>query len=219
MALSLFKEVYFWFEMLAFLVAVIIVISGRAKHTVFTTLPVYLGYLVAFDIGLCFVEQDRLLTAAITNRLIIPSEFLYIQLLGFVLLRNRKLKNTVLFFTCAYLVMFIIDWSLLDLKRAGLYIRSYTVGVLGMVAVTIMLFYELLNSNRLLSFYKQPVFWLCAGVLIFYLGTLPIHIYWNLATKLDVAVLVKLKYIFDSMMCAMYLFFVISMLSFLWKKN
>jgi hypothetical protein len=118
----------------------------------------------------------------------------------------------MLAFIFIYLIFFIADELLYRETYSRLYLRSYLAGVLGLLVIIIMYGYELLNSDRLFRFYKQPEFWICAGVLLFYLGTLPFHLAWNVASVKFVRAYANTKGIFYFLICTMYVFFSISIL-------
>lgn len=218
MNITVFREYYFWFEVAALVIATIALVRGRVRRTAFRTVPFYLAFIIAFDIINNLLRDDRILVTNIINRLIIPAEFVYILLLGYLLLESKTLRKWIMGAIILYLILLAKDW-IFPSGKARLYVTSYTTGVLGLVVLCAVLYYELLNSSRLFAFYREPVFWFFTGVLIFYLGTLPIHLYWNLAATHDRELLIKLKNLFDTLMCIMYFFYSLSMLSFLWKKD
>lgn len=219
MSIIVIREYYFWFEVIALLIATTVVLKGAAKGTGFRTVPIYLGFIIMWDIIANLLRDDRILVTNIINRLVIPAEFIYILLLGYRILESKKLRQWILAGLTIYLLLFAKDWAFPSAGKARLYVISYTVGVMSLVLLCAFSYYELLNSNQLFTFYRQPVFWFLTGVIIFYLGTLPIHLYWNLAATHDRTLLIKLKHLFDTLMCIMYFFYSISMLCFLWKKD
>jgi|GEM_PF-7000360 len=219
MNLPVFNEYYFWFEVSTLIIATFVTLTGKVNIPAFKTISLYMLFIVAFEIIADLLEDDRVLTSNLINRLVIPAEFAYILMFGYVLVRNKKLKKAVLVSLLLYVVMLAKDWFFPSGAKASLYVASYTAGVLALLLLCAFLYYELLNSASLFKFYKQPVFLFFTGVTIFYLGTLPIHLYWNLASSHDIPLLIKLKHLFDGLMCTMYVFFSFSMLAFLWNKD
>jgi hypothetical protein len=216
---SVFGENFFWFEVLALAVSLGVVIFKRDMKSPFRTVVLYMAFIVAFEIIANMYRKDRILVIDTINRVVIPVEFLYMMFLGYFLLRSQKLRKWVLAAVAIYLLLFVKDLAFPSVGRARLLVTSYIAGVLGLTLVCAVLYYELLNSPRLEAFYREPVFWFFTGMLIFYLGTLPMHLYWNLASSRDVQLLIKLQALFNTLMCIMYVFFSVSMLSLLWKKD
>lgn len=216
---SVFGEFYFWLEVLAFITALAMVIMKRVTIPPFKTVCLYMGFIVISEIIANIFRKDRILVIDALNRIVVPVEFLYILFLGYLLLNSKQLRKWVLVAAAAYICLFITDLTISTVGKARLLVASYVTGVLGLTLLCAFLYYELLNSSRLSTFFREPVFWFFTGVLIFYLGTFPMHLYWNLATSRDVQLLIKLQALFNTLMCIMYIFYSISMLSFLWKKN
>jgi hypothetical protein len=204
-----FPNLYFLFEVLTLLLC--IVYAKRIKGSTIRLLPFYIGVIVLFDI-IAFYRRFSGLPNTWINDVVIPFEFCYLMLFCQSFLAKKGLRNISLLFVFIYLIFFAADEIIYRKTYSRLYLRSYLAGVIGLLVIIVMYVYELLNSDRLFRFYRQPEFWICAGVLLFYLGTLPFHLAWNVASVKFAKAYINTKGIFYSLICIMYLFFSISIL-------
>ena len=207
---TLLREYYFWFEILAFLVSLFV--WGKLQFTRLSTLPFYLAFILLMEVITFYMKLNRQMSNTIINSLLIPVEFVYLLLLLRSFLNDRRLKKVVVMIVLAYLLILTIDLLYYRETYLRLYLRSYITGVCFLVIACCFYFFEMMNSERILSFYQNPEFWLTTGVLIFYLGTLPFHIYLNTGSSKNVEILVRIKGIFYLLMCTMYIFFTIAMI-------
>ncbi len=202
-----FSNLYFLFEVLALLLC--IVYAKRVKGSVIRFLPLYICAIVLFDL-VAFYRRYSGLSNTWINDVVIPFEFCYLMLLFRCFLVKGNLRKIVIMFLGIYLIFFVADVVFYRETYSRLYLRSYLAGVLGLLVIIVMYCYELMNSDKLFRFYRQPEFWICAGVLLFYLGTLPFHLAWNIASVKFAKAYINTKGIFYSLICIMYLFFSIS---------
>jgi hypothetical protein len=204
-----FPNLYFLFELLT--LALCILYIRRIKGSIIKFLPLYVCAIVLFDL-IAFYRRWAGLTNTWINDVVIPFEFCYLMLLFQCFLAKKNLRKLVFLFFFIYLIFFVADEIIYRETYSRLYLRSYLAGVIGLLIIIVMYGYELLNSDKLFRFYRQPEFWICAGVLLFYLGTLPFHLAWNIASVKFAKAYINTKGIFYSLICIMYLFFSISIL-------
>jgi hypothetical protein len=167
--------------------------------------------IILFEV-VAFYRRSAGLINSWINDMVIPFEFCFLMLLCRNFLIKKKLKQLVLWIVLIYILFFAADECFYRQTYSRLYLRSYMAGVIGLLIIVVVYFYELLNSDKLFRFYRQPEFWICAGVLLFYLGTLPFHLAWNIASVKFAKAYINTKGIFYSLICIMYLFFSISII-------
>lgn len=202
-------NIYFLFELLALLLCIIY--YQRIRGSSIQLLPLFMLSIVLFDV-IAFYRRFHGLGNGWINDLVIPFEMCYLMLMCRGFLTKPILRGIAVVCVVAYWVFFGIDEWLYRDTYARLYLRSYLAGVIGLLVVVVMYGYELLGSDRLFRFYKEPAFWVCAGALLFYLGTLPFHLAWNVASVKFFKAYSHTKGIFYLLICVMYTFFSVSIL-------
>jgi hypothetical protein len=202
-------NLYFLFELTALVLSLLYL--GRIRRSSIRLLPLYMLVIVVFDITAWYMRSKGISTKWI-NDIVIPFEFCYLLLFIRSFLTKQIIRRVVVVAVVVYLVLFIVDEFYFRNTYPRLYIRSYVAGVLALLIAVVMYVYQLLNSDKLFEFYYQPAFWICAGVLLFYLGSLPFHLAWNVTSVKFINAYLHTKGIFYFLICAMYVFFSISIL-------
>jgi hypothetical protein len=203
--------------------AIIIVVAciyfKALKKSNIVTLPLYILVITLLGKYAEYLPQNTPSYRALFNWLIIPLEFLYFLGLYLAFTQNGKIKKMILALCAVYITSFFVDLLFFIKEYNYLYWRSYIVGVVVLLVLVVSYFYELLNSERLFTFYRVPEFWISTGVLLFYLGTLPFHFFWNAAAKDFVTAFFSNKRNFYILLYLMHLCFVISIICLQWKKK
>jgi di/tricarboxylate transporter len=203
------NNLYFWFELLTLLLC--IVHNKKIQGSSIRLLPLFMLAIVLSDL-VGFYRQTQGLSNGWINDLTIPFEFCFMMFLCRGFLAKRALRNIALLGVLIYLLFFAADEIFYRGTYARLYLRSYLVGVIALLVTIVMYGYELLASDRLFVFYRESAFWICAGALLFYLGTLPFHLAWNVASVKFFKAYSNTRGIFYLLMCVMYIFFSVSIL-------
>jgi hypothetical protein len=203
--------------------AFIIIVAGifikELRKSNIVTLPLYILLITLLGKYAEYLPQNTPGYRALFNWLIIPLEFLYFIGLYLAFTRNGKIKKMILAMFVVYIASFIIDLVFFKPEYTYLYWRSYTVGTIILLILVVTYFYELLNSERLFTFYRVPEFWVSTGVLLFYVGTLPFHSFWNTAAKEFYSAFYSNKHNFYILLYLMHLCFVIGIICLRWKKK
>ena len=104
------------------------------------------------------------------NNTVIPIEFItFYWLYAWKSLNNKKL---FFIFTSLYLLSFIPN-ELYFTKNKVIYSFNYTFGSFLLMFLVIMEYYKQVNSDNILNFAKNRMFYINLGVTLFYIGTLP----------------------------------------------
>lgn len=104
------------------------------------------------------------------NNFVIPVEFIMLYwLYAWKSLNNR---NLFFIFTALYLLSFIPN-ELYFTKNKVIYSFNYTFGSFLLMFLVIMEYYKQINSDNILNFSKNRMFYINLGVTLFYIGTLP----------------------------------------------
>ncbi|MDC7993894.1 hypothetical protein [Altibacter sp. HG106] len=84
------------------------------------------------------------------------------------------LRNTfVLWFSGGFIIMTVYNLTVANPLQEFLYLTLYSGSVLILIFV-IAYFYSLLNAKESIHFHKIQAFWICTGLLIYYIGVLPL---------------------------------------------
>ncbi len=216
MTLTLLKDLYQYFTIA--IVVVSLFYYRYLRSNIVGTLPVYVVVTTWLSI---VVEKFMPVTANLhfVNMVIIPLEFLYFIVLYHFL--SPKGKNRLLspIFFLVYCSTLAADVLFFKQKYIYLFLFSYTTGTIILLVLVILYLYRLLNSDNLLRFYKTPGFWISTGILLFYVGTLPIHVFWNNVSSYQHPAFITTRYIFYTLMQLMYAGFILAITCTKWTEK
>ena len=82
-------------------------------------------------------------------------------------------KTFVLWFSSGFMIITLYNLVTVHPLKEFLYLTLYSGAVLVLI-FTIAYFYRLLNAEESIHFYKIQAFWICTGLLIYYIGILPL---------------------------------------------
>lgn len=141
----------------------------------------------------------------------IPIEFIFLLWLY----GSKSLHRNKLFWICTatYLVSFVPHLIFFG-RLEVVYSLNYTVGNLLLLLLVVLEFSKQIKTDDILRFKENKMFYINAGVTLFYIGTLPFFSFYGLILKQPE--IWNVYYIFFlSANCIMYLFFTAS---FIWGK-
>ncbi|MGO4707517.1 hypothetical protein AB4Y90_00090 [Chryseobacterium sp. 2TAF14] len=146
------------------------------------------------------------------NYFVIPVEFIFF----YWLYAYQSLNNKKLFFAISgiFLLAFIPN-ELYFIKNKQIFSFNYTFGSLLMALLVIMEYYKQVNSDNILNFMKNKMFYINLGVTLFYIGTLPFWaFYFQLLENMEMWNLYYNYFLLSGIV--MYLLFASS---FIWGKQ
>lgn len=146
------------------------------------------------------------------NYFVIPVEFIFF----YWLYAYQSLKNKKLFFafSAIFLLAFIPN-ELYFIKNKQIFSFNYTFGSLLMMFLVIMEYYKQVNSDNILNFARNRMFYINLGVTLFYIGTLPFWaFYFQLLEYMEIWNLYFSYFLLSGIV--MYLLFASS---FIWGKQ
>ena len=149
------------------------------------------------------------------NFLIIPTEFLFFFYIFYHSAKNRREKRLPIVFTIIYVIAWMIDNAYLTNKLFWFYSFSYTIGNLLLLILILRSLTYLVLSDDILLFKYNILFWVCTGLLVFYLGTFPFYGLRNTLENNYREVYLSYRYIVYILNSLMYLMFT---LGFIWGK-
>ncbi len=145
---------------------------------------------------------------------IIPIEFLFFFWLFY---KNSQKKSHLFIGSAVYLIAFLIENIWADTMKSNYFSSfSYSIGNIILLFFILEYFYRLMNSDRILNFKKERMFWVALGLLVFFLGTFPYFGLYNLMLSKYFSLLVSYTWVEIFLNYAMYLLFAAS---FIWGKE
>jgi hypothetical protein len=142
------------------------------------------------------------------------------QIIYYIWLINKNLytKNRFLYIGIAIFILSVIVERSSILNLHGYYFNSfsYMVANIIMLANILRYFYQLSKNDRIVFFYKERMFWICLGLLIFWLGALPFFGIFNYLLKNHLPIFIIY---FNVILIFNYLMYTCFLVSFLWTER
>ncbi len=189
----------------------------KLRFSVYKWFPVYLAFIVLSELlgEILRVPSLAKFNSAYFNDLVIPVEFLFFFWLFFQSFKKSKYKTLPVICSVIYLGAWITDLVYFSRFLSYFYFFSYTFGNLLLLVLILVFFIQLVNSDAILSFRKNILFWVSLGLLIFYLGSFPYYGLRNLIVYKYPVFNTIYGHVVVVLNCIMYLMFT---LSFIWGK-
>ncbi len=147
------------------------------------------------------------------NYLVIPFQFIFL----YWLFAYKSLQKKVIFyiFSLLYLASFIPSEIYFNESKL-IYSFNYTFGCLLLMILVILEYYKQINSDNILTFHQNKMFYINLGVSLFYIGTLPFYTFYTILYN-DYSSIWKIYYIYF-MISNIIMYFLFS-ISFIWGKQ
>lgn len=155
-------------EIIAFCISV--VFWSRLRGSKLHLLPFYLLFIVVVELFARYLirELGHKKNGWLYN-ISIPAEYIFFLYLFFLhytsVMLKRLAKYTITLFSLFIITILLIVGSVYSFNT--IFLKA---GSLIMIIFSILYFYDLLISDRLISPLKEPFFWICSGLLIFNVG-------------------------------------------------
>lgn len=189
----------------------------KLRGTTFKLFPAYLLLIVTAEFFGYYLRTYDMkdMNKLFYNVLVIPVEFLFFFHIFYQSGKGKKDKRLPVVFTIIYAGAWMIDNLYLTNKLFWFYSFSYTVGNLLLLVLILRSLTRLVLSDDILFFRQNMLFWVCTGLLVFYLGTFPFYGLKNTLVHDYIDVYWSYYYIVYILNCLMYLLFA---LGFIWGK-
>ena len=111
-------------------------------------------------------------------------EYGLFALLLYKLLRNGKMKKTLIILSILFTVFYILYLVLVDRKAR---IDSIPIGIETLIVLIASFFflYEQTNDTTTLFIYSRPAFWLVIGIIIYLAGSFFVYLFANYLTRTE----------------------------------
>ncbi len=183
----------------------------KFRGTYLSMFVFYLLFIVAAEgIGEYLINHDLDHANKIFyNYLVIPGEFLFFFWLFYQTFKASKLQWIPVACTAIYIVAWLVDALHFSKLQFFFYSISYSIGNLLLLVLILRFFGTMITSNLILSFSRQLMFWICLGLLIFYLGSFPFYGLRNTLAYNYLSLYISYCYIVYALNYLMYLTFII----------
>ena len=172
----------------------------------------YLVFMSSFEIIAHYVSDILELDTLLIYNILTFFEFNCLLFFIREILSFKKTKKVVTVIVLVFNVIYLL--STLYLCFQGNYMLKYNeiASISGSFSITIAIFLffkDFINSDRILNFKKSLSFWIAVGLLIYYLGTIPITSIMNSMqsiTKSEVHLLFNIQYVLVTIMYSIFIF-------------
>jgi hypothetical protein len=213
-AINVLYYALFVIEIVSFLTGVLFL--KKNKSITIKYFVAYLGIIVFCELLYDILLQNDFLFQNLYAYFVIPFEFLFFHWIYYQFSTNKE-KQRIIFCAVIYGVAFFIEkFFLTDASKFVFFSFSYSVGNVVLLFVVFQYFIKLINSERILYFYQEHLFWISCGLLLFYLGTSPYYGLYNYLKNNRLEILYGYAYVMYFLNCSMYLLFAAS---FIWGKE
>jgi hypothetical protein len=187
----------------------------KIKNTYWKWFPVYLGILFLVEMTgkvLRLVFHDNETNTALYRYFGIPIQFLFFFWLFYCYFSNlnKKDKRWPLTGAAIYIGAWFTEWLFFEKVKAWFMSFSYTMGNIVLLVLVILFFIRFINSEMILKYRESLMFWVCLGLLAFYLGTFPYYALRNTLYSNLNSVFKAYSYVSLGLDYLMYIFFTIA---------
>lgn len=162
------------------------------------------------------VLHNPQLNAALYTWWAIPLQFIFFSMLFFWHFNRRGDKWVSAVCAVLYLAAWVADMVWLRHLQFAFTSFSYMTGNIVLLLQIILFFIRFTASNDILQYWQSQMFWVCIGLLVFYLATLPYFGLWNNLRKYQGVFFYHYWRVQMCLAACMYGFFSVS---FIWNKK
>jgi hypothetical protein len=191
---------------------------NKLKKSYWKYFPIYLAVILLTEIAgkfILLVVKDSSLNTALYSYFGMPVQFFFFFWLFYRYFKNTSKNKWPLFSAIIYFICAVID--LIYAGKMNFFVEafSYTVGNLLLLVLILMFFIEFINTEEILRYRSSMMFWVCLGLMVFYIGSMPFYGLRNTLFKQHPKIFYPYWYIQYGLDYLMYLFFSIA---FIWGK-
>jgi hypothetical protein len=190
----------------------------KIRHSYWRWFPVYLGIIVLTEITaeyFSYARADYGVNRNIYRFFGIPFEFLFLFWLFHQYFYKTSKTKWPLFSAAVYLICLLVDILYVGKMKLFFDSFSYTIGNMLLLVLLLMFFLKFIKSDEILEYRRSMMFWVCLGLIIFYLGSLPFYGLKTTLYHLDHDFYYLYLYIQFGLNYLMYILFA---LSFIWGR-
>lgn len=169
-----------FFELLAAITGIIY--WRKVKQSFWKWFTIYLSViaiteLVAEYIG--YQLKNQQLNAALNIYFSIPLQFVFFFWLFYQWLQDGVHKKWPVIGFLVYIFSLVAEFIYFSNRHLWFFSFSYITGNIVLLLLALFFLYGFIRSDKILNYRNSMMFWVCIGLLIFYLGSLPLYGLWN----------------------------------------
>jgi hypothetical protein len=194
----------------------------KIKATYWKWFPVYLAVIVSTEIVAEYIGnilKRKDINAHIYYFFSIPLQFIFFFWLFLRWSDSGKEKKWPLIGGAIYVGAWLVELLFLQESQLAFLSFSYTIGNIVLLLLILKFFINFINSDRILGYRSEAMFWVCLGLLIFYLMTLPFFGLWNTMNYKYPDFFNKYWIVQMALDCLMYLLFALAFILGKWKQR
>ena len=190
----------------------------KIKHSYWKWFAFYLAIIFLTEITgeyLLFVKQDLQGNIAVYSYFGIPLQFFFFYWIFYQQFKKSNKSKWPLISAAIYLVSLIAD--LLYISKIEFYFESfsYVIGCIFLLVLILVYFTRLIKSDEILHYRSSMMFFVCLGIMVFYVGAMPFFAFRNALYVHNNNLFYIYWYIQFGLNYLMYLLFIVS---FIWGK-
>ncbi|MGB8190776.1 MAG: hypothetical protein WCF67_02600 [Chitinophagaceae bacterium] len=150
---------------------------SKWRHSYWKWFPVYLAVIVLVELTgkYLWLNENIELNISLYKYFGIPVQFLFYFWLFNKYFRSYKENKWPAIGAAIYIISALVDVIYLNKEKFWFSSFSYMVGNIILVVLIMIFLIRMTASGDLLEYKTNLMFWVCIGLLIFYLGTLPFY--------------------------------------------
>jgi hypothetical protein len=178
------------------------------KWMPFFLLLVVVGELVGHY--LAYVPKLREYNPILFNYFLYPVQIIFTSWLIFknTALYHPKRARWILYAIAVYIICWVIDFIVIPDPSSEAYTSSNSVGATVILFALALFYFYYINSEDIIVFKRARIFWVSAGIFLYYIATLPFEGLRNILLEQPKVFLIW-WYIYMGLACTMYLLFII----------
>jgi hypothetical protein len=181
---------------------------SKVKYSYWKFFPLYLAFIAISEYIGPFLPKKA--NELFYNDLVIPVEFLFFFWLFYKSFKKEKFKSLPVFFGGIYLLSSFVESQFYSKQQHFFSSFSYTIGNLLLLILILRFYIQLVSSDEIVFFRQNMLFWICIGLLIFFLGSFPYYGLLNQSWKTYPRIMPIYRYIVLVFNSVMYIMFAIS---------
>ena len=170
----MFFSIDFYFQIISFLAALFYYIQKRDKIQLYFIPFLFLTVSVEFW-GALGKFSDMFSKMAMYN-IFTTLEFIFYSSLFYIHFKRHVFKRAVLFFIPLFIISVGLNLAFVQGLNKTFHSHTFLLGSFFIVIFCCCFFYESILPDKIdQALSKQPFFWICSGLLIYYLGSVIIN--------------------------------------------
>lgn len=171
---SMLKDLHLYLEVTCLMIALLFHKDLRRNTIMIYFIP-FLVVTVLVELSAKWLWLERSQKFVLFN-LFTAAEFVFYSLVFRYHLTNKLLRKIIVLLIPIYLLLFFLNVTMLQQLNSTFHSYTFLLGSFFMVVYSCFFLYEsILPESISIKLSQQPFFWVCIGLLIFYLGSVIIN--------------------------------------------